>query len=400
MNSRGGFLLALAILVTGTSAVWAQDKEWALGVLKKQGLVQQDGIWVLKEELRLQEEMKRFDEVVQRVLPMHRRFKDAVAKNGQRLTTRLKSVQQELEQVERELESSRLLSARAKRVLRAKRNRLRRELESLERTTWWWTPKRVRGNATLNRLAKEYAPEHQKAAAYFRLIWKLDDICKNRYRSMPRFGPVASALKILGPQVRLGPLADHAKKFREMEPELREIMDGPVPVFFEDGYFWTYITVREKLVLVRITEIPCSSLLLSKKVAMEVGIKWDDSLRGTSTLSGRDERGRSFNYQLFKGPEENILIGGYTIPKSLIRVIDEDDPDTPSIFSLPWLRNSKSTAVYFYKDMLILGIGSSPKQFGYEVYAHSPSATAGRPGPVRVPPVTNRANEPEVYVPF
>ncbi len=399
MNSRGGVLLALAILATGTSAVWAQDTEWALGVLKKEGLVQQGNIWVLKEELRLQEEMKRFDEVVQRVLPMHRRFKDAVAKNGQRLTTRLKSVQQELEQVERELESSRLLSARAKRVLRAKRNRLRRELESLERTTWWWTPKRVRGNATLNRLAKEYAPEHQKAAAYFYLIWKLDSSCKIKYRSLARFAPVQTALGKLGKQMRLGPLGDHAKKFRDMEPELNEIMRGPVPVFFEDGYFWTYITVREKLVLVRITETPYSSLLLSKKVAMEVGIKWDESLRGTSTLSGRDERGRSFNYQLFKGPEENILIGGNRIPKSLIRVIDEDDPDTPSILSLGWLRHTKRFGVYFYKDMLILGVGYQPQKFGYQVYAHSPSASAG-PGPVRVPPVTNRANEPEVYVPF
>ena len=399
-NMRWEMLLAEVLLVSLLAGPAAAQEDQALAVMKKHGLTRQGDYWVLEDEKRLREEMKRFDEVVNRVLPLKDQFREAIRKNSQRVRSRLGPLEAELKQVEQQLESPQL-SSRGRRVLRAKRNRLRRDLESLERTTWWWEKRRQRGVPALNDIAKKYALERQKAAVYLRRIQLMSERSKNIYRALSTRPDVKRALQILGG--KLGPTGNHAAKFYEMEPQLEEILDGPIPVFFEKGYFWSYIAVNEKTILVRLTERvwPRRGVLLTKQVARELGLQWDES--PASSMSGRDDRGRSFSYQVTQTKLTMIMVGGFRIPNERCIVILDEVSDAPCVFSIGWLAKIERFGVYFHKDLLIVGVGFRPEKFGYEPIRRrgtSASRPGGRPGVGGLPPPPDPSSEPEVYVPL
>ncbi len=395
---RWGVLLGEVLLVSllaGPAA--AQVNEAALAVMKKHGLTREGDYWVLEDEKHLREEMKQFDEVVNRVLPLKDQFREAIRKNSQRVRSRLGPLESELRQIEQQLESPQS-SARAKRVLRSKRSRLRRELESLERTTWWWRNGRQRGVPALNSIAKKYAFERQKAAIYLHRIWLLDNRSKNTYRNLAQRPDVKRALQILGG--KLGPTGNHAAKFHEMEPQLEEIVRGPMPVFFERGYFWSYIAVNEQTILVRLTErVIQEGVVLTKRAARALGLQWDESQ--FSSLAGKDDRGRSYSYRVAASEPTTILVGGYQIVNQRCFVLLDDDSETPCIFSLFWLGKRKHFGGYFYKDLLVVGVGFRPEKFGYE-RIHRERTPARRPSGIPgggLPP-SDPSSEPEVYVPL
>ncbi len=379
-NHSWGLLVRTILVVSAVgvaSAILAADEvKDPEAFLKSKGLVYNRYAkkWVFPQEMVF---FRSQSEVVQKVRDFsHARveFQRMLRQSKSRISELFK-LQAQIQRLDQQIKAP-VLPARVRRQLRGQKRKLERELQRLERQTWKWVSDRRSGVPELNEAAKQAARARVLALVALQQLEKQHEPLRKLYEPLAEDEQLQKVLR--EHDLKIGPLRPE-EGLTAVAPTVREVLNGPQPLYFEKGTFWTIIAINGEPVEVIVQTISGSQhhLTLPEETALKMGFSPPSAPNHrvmTVWFAGKWLR---YSGKRIHPAPQVTLFGKPLEPLEFYCETNEKNLPAPALC----ISSSGKPKTFLLRDDLLLWVGSMRETFGYSV-----SRPAGY--------------EPEVYVPL